>query len=118
MITALSTIVYTTAVDVVKWTAQKTAGLAFLTIGLPWVVRYAVSYLYAFTWYFFGSYFQQVDVWLGSHYPASMQPMITLTGVAAYMAIQTDLLQQINIVFEGLGIAYVVADLRRRSPQL
>ena len=118
MVTALATIVYNTSVDLVRWTAQKSAGLVFLTIGLPWVVRYAVSYLYAFTWYFFGSYFQTVDAWLASHYPEALRPVITLTGVAAYMAGQTDLLQQLNIVFEGLGVAYVVADLRRRQPQL
>lgn len=118
MITALSTILYNTAVDLVKWSSQKTAGLVFLTIGLPWVVRYAVSYVYSFSWHFFGGYYQQVDAWLSSHYPASLQPVVTLTGVAAYMAGQTDLLQQLNIVLEGLGIAYVVADLRRRSPNL
>jgi hypothetical protein len=118
MITALAKIVYDNAADLVKWSAQKTAGIAIITIGLPWVVRYAVSYLYSFTWHFSGGYFQQVDSWLSSHYPASLQPVISLAGVAAYMAGQTDLVQQLNIVVNGLGVAYVVADLRRRNPNL
>jgi hypothetical protein len=118
MITALSTIIYEKTVDLLKWSAQKTAGIAVITIGLPWVVRYAVSYLYSFTWHFSGGYFQQVDTWLSSNYPVSMQPVISLAGVAAYMAGQTDLIQQLNIVLNGLGVAYVVADLRRRNPNL
>lgn len=118
MVSEVAVVVYEASVELVRWTAQKSAGLVFLTVGLPWLVRYAVSYLYIFTWYFFGSYFRQVDSWLASHYPEALRPVITLTGVAAYMAGQTDLLQQLNIVFEGLGVAYVVADLRRRQPQL
>jgi hypothetical protein len=113
MITALATIVYESSIEVIKWTAEKSAGLVFLTVGLPWLVRYAVSYLYSFAWYYGQGYFQQVDAWLAANLPTSVQPVIRLTGVAAYMAIQTDLVQHLNIIVEGLGVAYVVADLRR-----